>query len=67
MNDANDAKCIVLHVSEKELRYFIACGIALMQHIPSGSLPTYCGMTKEEIIEISLRLRGQADDLGVDM
>jgi hypothetical protein len=62
-----DSVCIDLKVTHKELRYFITCGIALIQNVPENSLPTYCGLTKEEIIEISLRLRATADELDVEM
>lgn len=67
MNDLCDDDLVTLKVTKQELRYFIACGAALAQHIPSDSLPTYCGMTKEEIIAVSLKLRALADDLDVSM
>ncbi|WP_143486075.1 hypothetical protein [Pseudomonas sp. PA15(2017)] len=58
---------IYLEVTPKELRYFISCGMALVQNLPKDSLSTYCGLSKDEILEVSLRLRGIADQLGVDM
>ena len=67
MNDPCDNELVTLKVTKQELRYFIACGLALMQHVPSDSLPTYCGMTKDEIIAVSLKLRALADDLDVGM
>lgn len=67
MNDPCDNELVTLKVTKQELRYFIACGVALAQHIPSDSLPTYCGMTKDEIIAVSLKLRALADDLNVGM
>ncbi|MNI48094.1 hypothetical protein D3C73_1026430 [compost metagenome] len=67
MNHPCDNELVTLKVTKQELRYFIACGAALAQHIPSDSLPIYCGMTKDEIIAVSLKLRALADDLGVGM
>ncbi len=67
MDDLSDIECVNLTVTKRELRYLIACGPALAQHIPSESLPTYCGMTKDEIIAVTLRLRALADSLGIDM
>ncbi len=64
MTSDND---IVLHLSAAELRYFIACGAALVQNVPEKSLATYCGFTKNQIIEISRKLREIADEQGVDM
>ena len=58
---------IHLQVTHRELRYFISCGLALVQNVPEDSLPTYCGLRKDEILEVSLRLREIADQLGVDM
>lgn len=58
---------IDLKVTPRELRYFVSCGMALIQNVPNDSLPTYCGLNKEEIIEVSLRLRELADRVGVDM
>jgi hypothetical protein len=63
----HDIEPICLEVTSKELRYFISCGLALAQNVPEKSLPTYCGLSKSEIMEVSLRLRGVADQLGVDM
>lgn len=63
----NGLKSIHLEVTHRELRYFISCGLALVQNVPEGSLPTYCGLNKEEILKVSLRLREVADQLGVDM
>lgn len=58
---------IDLKITENELRYFISCGIALIQNVPEDSLVTYCGMNKGEIIEISMRLRKLADEMGINM
>ncbi|CAI8928362.1 MULTISPECIES: hypothetical protein [Pseudomonas] len=58
---------IDLKVTPRELRYFVSCGMALIQNVPNDSLPTYCGLNKDEIIEVSLRLRALADRVGVDM
>ncbi len=67
MSERNiDSKIIMLEVTPKELRYFVSCGFALIQNIPDDSLPTYCGLNKDEIIEVSLRLRELAEKLGVD-
>ncbi|WP_054064236.1 hypothetical protein [Pseudomonas asplenii] len=67
MNEPSEADLVHLAVTKQELKYFIACGPALAQHIPCKSLPTYCGMTKDEIIAISMKLRALADSLGIDM
>ncbi len=63
----NGLESIHLAFTPKELRYFISCGLALVQNVPEDSLPTYCGLSKDEIMELSLRLREVADKLGVDM
>lgn len=69
MNDHTDdaPKSICLEISPQELRYFISCGWALILNLPENSLPTYCGLTKDEIISVSTRLRNIADESGVDM
>jgi hypothetical protein len=64
---AKDFEHINLKITPTELRYFISCGLALIQNVPETSLPTYCGLNKEEVIDISSRLREVADKLGVDM
>ncbi|WP_338523923.1 hypothetical protein NUH87_30160 [Pseudomonas batumici] len=65
--NVKDFGFIDLKVTPKELRYFVSCGLALIQNIPESSLATYCGLSKEDIIDISMRLRAVADKLGVDM
>ena len=68
MIEVNDSpKNIQLEVTHRELRYFISCGLALIQNVPENSLYTYCGFSKDEIVDVSLRLRKIADQLGVDM
>ena len=63
----DESKIYKISVTAKELRYFISCGSALLQNIPKGSLSTYCDLNKEEIIEVSDRLREFADENGIDM
>lgn len=63
----NGLEPIHIEVTHRELRYFISCGLALVQNIPEESLPTYCGLSKDEISVVSLRLREIADQLGVDI
>ncbi|MBU9811940.1 hypothetical protein J1785_19690 [Rahnella sp. SL6] len=63
----NDCDYINFRVTPKELRYFVSCGLALIQNVPEGSLTTYCGLNKNEIIDISIRLRALADEIGVQM
>ncbi|UYK66603.1 hypothetical protein NG831_21330 [Xanthomonas sacchari] len=58
---------INIFVTERELRYFISCGIALIQNVPEDSLPTYCGLSKNEIIDVSMRLREFADRKGTEI
>lgn len=68
MNEINDSNSrINIEITARELRYLISCGVALVQNVPEDSLPTYCGLSKKEILEISLRLRKVADQLEVDM
>jgi hypothetical protein len=68
MNEpVNEQDYISLKITPRELRYFVSCGLALIQNVPDESLSTYCGLSKDEIIEVSLRLREVADKLGVDM
>ncbi|WP_325918242.1 hypothetical protein [Pseudomonas frederiksbergensis] len=62
-----DSNHVDLKVSLRELRYFISCGMALIQNVPNDSLPTYCGLNKDEIVEVSLRLREVAEREGMDM
>ncbi len=65
--NVKDLDFIDLKVTPKELRYFISCGLTLIQNIPESSLATYCGLSKEEIVDVSMRLRAVADKLSVDM
>jgi hypothetical protein len=58
---------IDLKVTPKELRYFISCGLALIQNVPENSLSTYFGLNKGDIIDVSMRLRAFADEIGVHM
>lgn len=68
MNESvKESDFIDLKVTPRELRYFVSCGLALIQNIPDESLSTYCGLSKDEIIEVSLRLREAAEKLGIDM
>jgi hypothetical protein len=62
-----DEKLVTIRLSEKELRYVIACGIALMQNVPKEALSTYCGLSHEEIVEFSRKMKRVADESGVDM
>jgi hypothetical protein len=63
----NDEKMINIALSEKELRYIIACGIALMQNVPEGSVATYCGFSHEQIVEFSRKMKNVADDSGIEL
>ncbi len=67
IEDNGGLESICLEVTHRELRYLISCGLALVQNVPENSLPTYCGLSKDEILEFSLRLRKVADEFGVDM
>jgi len=67
MNDQTKKDLINLEVTPRELRYFVSCGLALVQNVPESSLATYCGLSKDEIVDISMRLREVADKLGLDM
>ena len=58
---------IELQVSAAELRYLIACGVALAQNVPEKSLPTYCGFTKDEIVRTTAKLRKVLEQHGHDM
>lgn len=62
-----EERAVEVKLTAAELRYVIACGMALVQNVPAASLPTYCGLTKEEIIEFSRRLRELADASHVEM
>ncbi len=66
-NTEDNGELISLTITHRELRYFIASGLALVQNIPESSLPTYCGFSKDEIIAMSIKLRNFADELGIDM
>ena len=56
-----------IELTPDELRYIVRCGAALAQHIPDKSLPTYCGFDKQQIIELSGRMRAKLDEAGLDM
>lgn len=58
---------IAVELTPDELRYLVQCGSALAQHVPVKSLPTYCGFTKEQVVEFSLRMRELIDANGLDM
>lgn len=62
MNDTID-----IQLSPGELRYLISCGVALIQNLSEGSLPTYCHFNKAQIIEFSARMRARLDEAGYDM
>ncbi len=67
MKEPFDEQCYIdLKVTPRELKYFVSCGLALVQNVPSDSLSTYCGLGRDEIVELSLRLREIAEELGVD-
>lgn len=51
----NGLEFINLKVTHRELQYFISCGLALVLNVPEDFLPTYCGLSKDEILEVSLR------------
>lgn len=50
-----------------EIKYLISCGVALTQNVPESALPMYCGFTKQQIIDFSLKMRNELDRLGLDM
>ncbi len=56
-----------IEITPEELRYIINCGPALVQNIPEKAVRTYCGFSKEEIIDFSLRMRKTLDEAGYDM
>ncbi|WP_371181130.1 hypothetical protein [Xanthomonas sacchari] len=66
-NNVDDFGEINVVITKRELRYFISCGVALIQNVPEDSLPTYCGLSKDEIIDISMRLREFADRKGMEI
>jgi len=66
-NPEKESNLINLEVTPRELNYFVSCGLALIQNVPDKSLPTYCGLSKDEIIEVSMRLRELVDRLGMDI
>nr|WP_199047987.1 hypothetical protein [Dyella sp. ASV24] len=58
---------IDVQLTPNELRYLISCGVALVQNLPEGSLPTYCHFNKAQIVEFSARMRARLDEAGYDM
>jgi hypothetical protein len=56
-----------IQLTPDELRYLVACGVALLQNIPEESLPTYSRFSKEQILDFSSRIRRVLDDHGLDM
>jgi putative transposase len=60
-------RTISIALSGQELRYLVACGFAILQHIPRDSLPTYVDLSKDEILSFSSRIRRIMDENGIDM
>ena len=56
-----------IELTADELRYIIRCGAALAQNVPNGSLPTYCGFDKDQIVKFSGRMRDELEKEGLDM
>lgn len=64
---AKEYEVISLEVSPRELRYLVSCGLALIQNVPEDSLSTYCGLSKDEIVDISMRFKKMVDRFGLRM
>lgn len=56
-----------VEITDEELRFFMDCSNALLHLIPDGSLPTYSHFTREQIVDLMIRLREIADENGVDV
>lgn len=54
-------------LSENELRYLVACGMALLQNIPGKSLSTYTSFEKSDIINFSTKIRDIMEQYNLDM
>lgn len=67
ISDSKPEKILKVDLSEAELRYLVSCGFALLQNIPSGSLPTYSKMTKEEILRFCAKIRNIMDENNISM
>lgn len=61
------SNAIDVQLSPDELRYVIACGVALLLNVPEASLPTYSHFNKAQIIEFSARMRARLDEAGYDI
>lgn len=58
---------VAIELTDEELRYLVACGFALLQHVPADSMPTYTTFTKSEILAFSKKVRKVMDERGIDM
>jgi len=67
MPPVTSPETLEIRLTPDELRYLVACGVALLQNIPEDSLPTYSPLSKEQILEFSSRIRGIMDENGLDM
>jgi len=67
MSHMTSPEALEVRLTPDELRYLVACGVALLQNIPENSLPTYSRFSKEQIIEFSCRIRRIMDENGLDM
>jgi hypothetical protein len=58
---------IEIALTPQELRHLIAVGPALAQNVSAAALPTYCLLSKDEIVAFSSRMRAELDRRGLDM
>jgi hypothetical protein len=67
MDRESAPQALNIQLSPDELRYLVACGAALLQNIPQGSLVTYTSFSKDQIVQFSNRIRKVMDANGIDM
>ena len=58
---------IRIDVTDDELRYLIACGVALLQNLAKEPLSNYCRFSREQIIDLIIKLREIADANDIKM
>ena len=63
----HEEKEVNIKLKEREIRYLIRCGVALLQNVSRESVASYCGFTAAEIVEITKKLKLLADENGIEM
>jgi hypothetical protein len=65
--EKREEKALSIELTESELRYLVAAGFALLQHIPEKSLSTYTDLSASELLEFSKKIRDLMDKNDISM